>query len=58
MQKKNQLKFGITLSRSGGLAYCMPNGEYTHKQVYAVDVDPGHYYDYKRHWNEGGIAYL
>lgn len=44
--------------RGGGLAYCMPNGEYTHKEVYAVDVDPGHYYDYKRHWNEGGIAYL
>ena len=51
MQKKNQLKFGITLSRGGGLAYCMPNGEYTHKQVYAVDVDPGHYY-------EGDEAYL
>jgi poly-gamma-glutamate synthesis protein (capsule biosynthesis protein) len=44
--------------RGGGLAYCMPNGEYTHKSVYTVDVDPGISYDYKRHWNEGGIAYL
>lgn len=44
--------------RGGGLAYCMPNGEYTHKSVYTVNVDPGVAYDYKRHWNEGGIAYV
>ncbi|MCC6531187.1 MAG: CapA family protein [Burkholderiales bacterium] len=44
--------------RGGGLAYCMPNGEHTHKSVYTIDVDPGISYDYKRHWNEGGIAYL
>ena len=44
--------------RGGGLAYCMPNGEYTHKEVYSVNVDPGVSYEYKRHWDEGGIAYV
>lgn len=44
--------------RGGGLAYCMPNGEVTHKAVYSINADPGHYYDYRRHWNESGIAYI
>jgi len=44
--------------RGGGAAYCMPNGEYTHKHVYTLNVDPGISYDYRRHWPEGGLAYL
>ena len=44
--------------RKGGHAYCMPNGEYTHHEVYSQEPDPGHHYDYKRHGNESGIAYL
>lgn len=44
--------------RGGGPAYCMPNGEYTHKEVYTLNVDPGVSYDYRRHWNESGIAYI
>jgi len=44
--------------RGGGPAYCMPNGDVTHKSVYSIDADPGHHYDYRRHWNESGIAYI
>ena len=44
--------------RGGGHAYCMPNGDYTHEAVYSVEVDPGQSFHYKRHWNEGGIAYI
>ena len=44
--------------RGGGPAYCMPNGEYTHKDVYTLNVDPGVTFDYRRHWNETGIAYI
>ena len=44
--------------RGGGAAYCMPNGEYTHKEVYTLNVDPGISYDYRRHWKEGGLVYL
>ena len=44
--------------RGGGLARCWPNGEPSHKEVYSMEMDPGHYYDYRRHWNEAGIAYI
>jgi len=44
--------------RGGGLAYCMPHGEYTHKEVYTLKVDPGITYDYRRHWDQTGIAYI
>ncbi len=44
--------------RGGGLALCMPDGRLTHKEVYSREMDPGHFYDYRRHWNEGGIAYI
>ena len=44
--------------RKGGHAYCMPNGEYTHGDVYSVEPDPGIHFDYKRHGDESGIAYL
>ena len=44
--------------RGGGYALCMPSGDYHHKEVFSAEMDPGHYYDYRRHWNEGGIAYL
>lgn len=44
--------------RGGGHAYCMPNGDYTHEEVYSVEADPGVSFHYKRHWNEGGIAYI
>jgi poly-gamma-glutamate synthesis protein (capsule biosynthesis protein) len=44
--------------RGGGLAYCMPSGEYTHKEVYTLKVDPGITYDYRRHWDQTGIAYV
>ena len=44
--------------RKGGHALCMPNGGITHKELYSEEPEPGHYYDYRRHWNEGGIAYV
>jgi poly-gamma-glutamate synthesis protein (capsule biosynthesis protein) len=44
--------------RGGGHAYCMPNGDYTHEEVYSLEADPGQSFHYKRHWNEGGIAYV
>ena len=44
--------------RGGGHAYCMPNGDYTHEEVYSLEADPDQSYHYKRHWNEGGIAYV
>ncbi|MBI3042626.1 MAG: CapA family protein [Betaproteobacteria bacterium] len=44
--------------RGGGYALCMPGGTRNHREVYSLEPDPGHYYDYRRHWNEGGIAYI
>jgi poly-gamma-glutamate capsule biosynthesis protein CapA/YwtB (metallophosphatase superfamily) len=44
--------------RGGGHAYCMPDGYYTQEAVYSVEVDLGQTFHYKRHWNEGGIAYI
>ena len=44
--------------RGGGHARCAPNGEPFHKDVYSTELEPGQYYDYRRHWNEGGIAYI
>ena len=44
--------------RGGGPAPCMPGEKYTHKEIYSKEMDPGHYYDYRRHWAESGIPYL
>jgi len=44
--------------RGGGLSVCMPDGIHTHKEVFSSDMDPGHFYYYRRHWNEGGVAYI
>jgi len=44
--------------RGGGLARCWPNGTPTHKEIYSKEMEPGHHYDYRRHWPEGGIAHL
>ena len=44
--------------RGGGHARCAPNGEPFHQDVYSIEPEPGQYYDYRRHWNEGGIAYI
>ncbi|MCE2945689.1 MAG: CapA family protein [bacterium] len=44
--------------RGGGYAYCQPGGEYTHNEVFSVEPEPGVAFGYKRHWNEGGLAFL
>lgn len=44
--------------RSGGYAYCQPGGEYTHNEVFSVEPEPGVAFGYKRHWNEGGLAFI
>jgi Bacterial capsule synthesis protein PGA_cap len=35
-----------------------PNGEYTFDQIYSLEPDPGHKFHFKRHFNEGGIAFI
>ncbi|MBI3044863.1 MAG: CapA family protein [Betaproteobacteria bacterium] len=37
---------------------CAPNREYTFQEVYSLEPEPGVVYDYQRHYNEGGIAFL
>lgn len=49
MNRKNRAKIG---------PWCVPNGEYTHKEVYDAEMDPGHYYEHRRHYYEGGMACL
>ncbi|MBI3042627.1 MAG: CapA family protein [Betaproteobacteria bacterium] len=44
--------------RGGGHSLCMPDGRVTHQKVFGLEPDPGHIYDYRRHWNEGGVAWL
>ena len=44
--------------RGGGHSMCMPDGRFTHQKVFSVEPEPGHTYDYRRHWNEGGFAWL
>ena len=44
--------------RGGGYAYCQPGGEYTHNEVFSVEPEPGVAFGYKRHWNEGGLAFI
>jgi poly-gamma-glutamate capsule biosynthesis protein CapA/YwtB (metallophosphatase superfamily) len=44
--------------RGGPPAACMPDGRYLHKEVYSVEPEPGIVYDYRRHYNEGGLAFL
>ena len=45
-------------ARKGGHSYCAPNMEYSQKDVYSVEPDPGYFFDYRRHYNEGGIAFI
>lgn len=44
--------------RGGPPAACMPDGRYLHKEVYSIEPEPGVVYDYRRHYNEGGVAFL
>lgn len=44
--------------RGGGYAYCQPGGDYTHNEVFSVEPEPGVAFGYKRHWNEGGLAFI
>ena len=41
-----------------GANYCLPNREYTHDEVYSVEPEPGVVFHYKRHFSEGGIAFI
>jgi poly-gamma-glutamate capsule biosynthesis protein CapA/YwtB (metallophosphatase superfamily) len=45
-------------SRKKGDPYCMPNMEYRQRDVYSVEPDPGFEFDFRRHYNEGGIVFL
>jgi hypothetical protein len=49
--------FTFGLSRKGS-SHCLPAGTYEHQEVYSVEPDPGFRFDYRRHWNEGGIAFM
>lgn len=44
--------------RGGPPAACMPDGRYLHKEVYTIEPEPGVVYDYRRHYNEGGVAII
>ena len=44
--------------RGGPPAACMPEGRYLHKEVYSIEPEPGQVFDYRRHYNEGGIAFI
>ncbi len=44
--------------RGGTPAACMPEGRYLHKEVYSVEPEPGLVFDYRRHYNEGGIGFI
>lgn len=44
--------------RGGAPAACMPEGRYLHKEVYSVEPEPGVVFDYRRHYNEGGIGFI
>lgn len=44
--------------RGGPPAACMPDGRYLHKEVYSIEPEPGVVYDYRRHYNEGGVAFI
>jgi poly-gamma-glutamate synthesis protein (capsule biosynthesis protein) len=44
--------------RGGPPAACMPEGRYLHKEVYSIEPEPGVVYDYRRHYNEGGVAFI
>ncbi len=35
-----------------------PMGEFTHQEIYTIEPDPGVVFDYKRHYDEGGIAFV
>ncbi|MBI4191498.1 MAG: CapA family protein [Betaproteobacteria bacterium] len=35
-----------------------PSGEYTFDEIYTLEPDPGFVFHFKRHFNEGGIAFL
>jgi poly-gamma-glutamate synthesis protein (capsule biosynthesis protein) len=39
-------------------AVCLPLGDYTHKEVYSVEPDPGFVFDIHRHFHEGGIVFV
>ncbi len=39
-------------------AVCLPQGEYTHREVYSVEPDPGFVFDIHRHFHEGGIVFV
>lgn len=45
-------------ARKSKLTYCSPNDEYTQKEVYTIEPDPGYVFDYKRHTRESGIAFF
>lgn len=43
--------------REGG-SYCLPDMVHKHHDVYSLEPDPGFVFDYRRHFNEGGIAFI
>lgn len=38
--------------------FLCPQGEYEFKDVYSMELDPGHAFHWHRHWSEGLIAYV
>jgi hypothetical protein len=44
--------------RKKSVSYCSPEADYTQGNAYTVEPEPGHLFDYKRHFNEAGIAFL
>ncbi len=44
--------------RKSSPGLCSPESDYTQHDAYSLEPDPGAVFDYKRHFNEGGIALL
>ena len=44
--------------RKRGHSYAMPLGEHLQQDIYSVEPDPGIMFDYRRHFNEGGIVFI
>jgi poly-gamma-glutamate synthesis protein (capsule biosynthesis protein) len=45
-------------ARKKARSYCSPEAEYTQDDAYSIEPDPGFVFNYKRHFNEGGIAFI
>ena len=50
--------FWLNPVRKKGHHYCAPNQQFKQDDVYRAEPDPGFVFEYKRHFNESGIAFI